>query len=244
MLNRILSILKESQLLIILISFIVGGMSVFFILNNQLDKFQSQITLRDSLILNYKRSDSTYLQTLKEYSETIEQYVSNCYIVVDDRKVSNQELVGITFNSIQEKAFLKDSISLVQDEIESIKQITKEFLEYANKFDVENLSNLFAEKFDAFFLLENVTRERVISEYSKEKAKSTNNHTFYDISTITVAFTNEGYQVSLPVKYSKNKNDEKQDIIIRLKFDREKKINYIRNYHNRSFDETFDATFN
>lgn len=200
-------------------------------LHSRIDQLQTQINLRDSIILDVKSRDSLFVLKTKNYAEIISQYDSNCFLIIDKSKISNKDLIAITVNSINERASLKDSIHFVMDENETILKLTNSYFEAVNSFDNEKLSNLLASTLDAFFLLEITSKEKAIEEFKRGQKIFPDSYCKYDLAqTVIKRLENGGYQVLIPIKYAQTKDDTLKDIIYLIKFDSEKKITFLRNY--------------
>jgi len=65
---------------------------------------------RDSLIKNIRIQDSGYALQIKQYSDTLTQYVRGCSFEINGKVISTAELLKVANKSFQDNAYLRDSV--------------------------------------------------------------------------------------------------------------------------------------
>lgn len=110
----------------------IGGIVLLY--DNKLN-LEEQIEKRDDIIRKKEVSDSILLAQSEKNKSTVEKYISDCGILINDKKVSTDELVEFLnakldkINSLENKIFqLEDSIYRLQLQVNNEKLAKNEYL--------------------------------------------------------------------------------------------------------------------
>ncbi|MFY7938067.1 MAG: hypothetical protein ACOVOQ_11865 [Flavobacterium sp.] len=116
--------------LLLMVSLIGVGM----LYENKID-LEEQISKRDELIRKKEISDSILLTQSKNNTSIVEKYISDCGILINNKKVTTDELIQFLnskiseINSFEKKVFaLEDSIYRLQNQINNEKVTKNEYL--------------------------------------------------------------------------------------------------------------------
>lgn len=93
---------------------LVAGWPFTFYLLHQNEELTIEITERDNLIHDARSRDSSFLGSTKNYSDTINKYISGCEITINGKIISVQDLIGMLNNSYKDNAKLQDSLANLQ----------------------------------------------------------------------------------------------------------------------------------
>lgn len=109
---------------ILILFFIIGSLGSIGLLYENKIELEEQISRRDELIRKKEISDSTLLAQSKKNESTVEKYISDCGILINNKKVSTDELIQFLniklekINSLENRIYrLQDSISQLESKL-------------------------------------------------------------------------------------------------------------------------------
>lgn len=119
--------MKKIIEIIIIISIFIAG-SVIYLQQNYVSELKKQITDRDSTIAKYEARDSVYDNRLKQYTDTVEKYISPSF-KLGDKNISVEDLLELANKSMRRADFLENRLNNLKDSaihaISSISSNTK-----------------------------------------------------------------------------------------------------------------------
>lgn len=117
---------------ILLVIFVIIASTVIYLQYDYVTELKKQIIDRDSTITKYETNDSIYNSRLKQYTDTVEKYISPSF-TYGDKKISTDELLKITNSSMKEIGVLKHQLNSVRDSVEAYMSAMDNFGKKANQ---------------------------------------------------------------------------------------------------------------
>lgn len=110
---------------ILFVIFIVIMPAVTYLQYEYVSELKKQIADRDRTITKYESNDSIYNSRLKQYTDTVEKYISPSF-TYGNKEVSTDELLEITNSSLKENDMLKYQLKCARDSISAYKELVVE----------------------------------------------------------------------------------------------------------------------
>lgn len=117
---------------ILFVVFVIITSSAFYLQHGYVTELKKQIIDRDSTIAKYETNDSIYNLRLKQYTDTVEKYISPNF-TYGDKKISTDELLKIANNSINEAYILKHQLNSARDSVNIYMEIVDDLEKRANQ---------------------------------------------------------------------------------------------------------------
>lgn len=122
---------------ILFVIFVIIASTIIYLQYDYVTELKKQIIDRDSTITKYENNDSIYNSRLKQYTDTVEKYISPNFTYVD-RKIYTDELLKITNNSMEEVYLLKHQLNIARDSMNTymsaVDNFEKETKQLLNKY--------------------------------------------------------------------------------------------------------------
>jgi hypothetical protein len=159
---------KSKKMKSILALFVLAALFLwsFLTMTNYISDLENGIIERDSIIFKLNRLDSVHSEASKTYSEIITKYIDGCKFMLGDKELSNEDIVKITNELMNENRILKDSLYNQEIEItskynselyktlDSLNTIIKVFDHYKDEYGISYKINKEGNK---KMLLKNIT---------------------------------------------------------------------------------------
>jgi hypothetical protein len=110
--------MRNRLITVILLVLILSLGAWVITLNKYNNQLLNQVEKRDSLLLDVRQKDSAFLKEVKQYSDTITKYISDCEFTISGKKIPTSKVVEWA----NEYFYLRDSISNL-NKIDSIKNL-------------------------------------------------------------------------------------------------------------------------
>lgn len=117
--------------------FVLIALSVIYLQYRFVAELKKQIVDRDSTITKYETNDSIYNSRLKQYTDTVEKYISPSF-TYGDKKISIDELLILANNSMKEVDILNYQLNIARDSlrmyISAVDNIEKKAIQMVYKY--------------------------------------------------------------------------------------------------------------